>query len=74
MGVKERIAKYGLRVICLACGTPARHFPHSGRLRNQTCRQCGVPGFVVSWAWVCRFTTRAEQKRKKAQEVMAALG
>lgn len=74
MGVKERIEKYGLRVVCLACGTTARHFPQSGRLRDSRCRLCGVPGFVVSWPWVCKYPTRAEVKRKQAQSVAQALG
>ena len=73
MGVKERLEHYGLRVICLACGQTARHFPRSGRLRNQTCRHCGVPGFTVSWAWVCKYPTRAEVKRKQAVSVAQAL-
>jgi hypothetical protein len=73
MGVKERLEKYGLRVICLACGPPTRHFPGHGRLRNQTCRYCRVPGFMVSWAWVCKYPWKAEQKRKQATDVERAL-
>lgn len=74
MGIRERLERYGLRVVCLGCGEPARHFPRSGRLRNTRCRHCGLPGFVVSWAWVCKYTTKAEAKRRQAQQVMQALG
>jgi len=74
MGVKERLERYGLKTVCLACGQPGRKFPGEIRLRNRVCGHCRTPGFVVAWSWVCKYPTKAEQKRKQAQDVARALG
>lgn len=47
----ERVSKYGLRVVCAACGWAGRHFPVDGRVRAATCKACQREGTLTSQAW-----------------------
>jgi len=60
--MRLQIGRFGLRVVCLACGWEGRHFPESqGRLRSRLCI-CGNRGSMRSKAWV---TGRGQEKAVK---------
>jgi hypothetical protein len=56
--IRERVALFGLRVICARCGRERRHYPKDGRLREAVCEpeegerraRCGGPMRTVYWA------------------------
>lgn len=48
--IRRRVDRFGLRVVCSACGARDRHRPqHDGRLRDRPCIGCG--GRLRVWAW-----------------------
>ena len=66
VSIRRRLARFGLRVLCLACGAPGRHFPDSGRVRDARCRACGAQELRPTW-WVDRYETRAREEVRRAR-------
>ncbi len=61
--MRAQVARFGLKVVCLGCGTSGRHYPEKqGRLRVRRCPSCGLRGSLRLLSWV---TGRGEQKARK---------
>lgn len=69
-GIRARVKRFGLRVVCLSCATRARHFPESGRVRDALCRRCGLRELRPEW-WVARYPDRAREEVKRARILQA---
>ena len=51
MDMRDRVKKYGLKVVCQQCEAKGRHRPETqGRLRNRLCPKCG--GRLRTLRWV----------------------
>jgi hypothetical protein len=53
------LERYGLRIVCLACGWEGRHFQARGRLRAKACDRCGASRALRPQWWVRRYPTAA---------------
>ena len=64
--IRARVDRYGLRTVCLNCGTDAyRHRPEqAGRLRNVRCPSCRRVGSIKTLAWVRKNPERARMRRR----------
>ena len=65
--IKERIHKYGIRVICLMCSWEGRHRPGQGRLRERSCKQCGLTRLRARW-WCEKYPTKALAEVKRVRD------
>lgn len=51
--MRAQVARFGMRVICLACQVESRHFPETqGRLRSRRCPSCGLRASMRLRSWV----------------------
>lgn len=68
--VRRNVARWGLRVICLACGFEGRHKSESqGRLHTRRCR-CGVKGLRTRH-WILKNPDAARKLRREHQQLEA---
>ncbi len=72
--VQRRLARWGLRVICVDCGRRGRAYPGE-RLREKVCPHCGgADGSVRALWWVVRYPERARALADDRARLRGSLG
>lgn len=56
--IRRMVIRFGLHVLCVACGWTGRHRPEQGRLRDRRCPECEAP-LVAKSAFLRRMAARA---------------
>jgi len=65
--IRRRVERYGLRVVCLACGVRGRHRPSiDGRLRKRPCPKCGGRLRTVHWVATHEAAAAVEAREERA--------
>jgi len=69
----SRIARYGIRVMCLMCGWEGRHnrmarkeIGHTVRLRERGCDRCGLKRLRPTW-WIEKYPAKAHAEAKRVR-------
>ena len=73
MGVRERVGRFGLKIVCLACKGYGRHRTEDGTLGSRVCPRCGTPGSMRPLWWIRKYPELARAEVGVAVRLMGTL-